>query len=368
MSTSRTPTARAAPAQHGGMTPARARQLGLDPHAVLDLSTSLNPCQTPAGVRRAVAQADIHSYPDPANLAGREGLARLCGLTTGRIVIGNGASELIWSLVQLHAQTSDAQRPVLIVEPAFGQVYAACSGLGVPCAQTPATSDREGAPELNLDTAARFAKRQPCSCIYLCNPLTPTGKAVPLDALRDFVTRVAPTPVLLDESFLALSDAHAQLDAELPEHVVRVRSLTKDFRIPGVRIGYAIVPEGTPAKVQALRPAWTVSAAAEAVAVQSRLEGAHLIQSRAVVTSLRAALVRGLSGLGLAPFASAAPYLAFAYPDASRLTERLLREQGIAVRDCTSFGLSGVVRVGLPVEPERIRLLSGLSAVMEKQG
>src|SRR5438874_379102 len=76
--------------------------------------------------------------------------------------------------------------------------------------------------------------------LYLANPATPSGRAVAHEAVARLATRLTRTTLVLDESFLSLSERADDATRPLPANVVRVRSLTKDHALPGLRIGYLV--------------------------------------------------------------------------------------------------------------------------------
>jgi len=347
-------------AEHGGIDDAELANLGVDPAHVLDLSVSINPFGPCTAVAQALAHAPYHRYPDPEARACRRTMADALATTPERIAVGNGATELLWGLVGLLARRG--RGPALLAEPCFGEVRAACRVHGVPVRAIRA--DRNGNIARDLDALAAAAREQPPCLVYLCNPSSPDGAITPIDEVAAFARTLSPLPLVLDESFLSLSDRHADLHVALPEHVVRVRSLTKDHGIPGVRVGYALAAPELVTALSQWRPAWTVGAAAQAVCSVALEQHAFLTDSRVRLRGERAALSTSLRDLGLECFPSGAPYLAFPYPDARALRRHLLREHAIAVRDCNSFGLPDVVRIGVTTAAARERLQTALEAVL----
>ena len=142
---------------------------------------------------------------------------------------------------------------------------------------------------------------------------------------------------MLDESFLSLSDLHADLERPLPDNL----------------------PDRV-AALDAVRPAWPTGTLAQAAGRAAVGAERFVAESRERLRDDRRALAEGLRGLGLSPLASAAPYLAVPVGDAPALRRRLLA-RGILVRDCASFGLDGHLRVAVRPAPERARLLAALA-------
>ena len=346
--------------EHGGIDARELARLGLADGEVLDFSVNLNPYGPCATVRAAIERCDVSRYPDPEHGAARRAIAHACAVDASAVLLGNGATELLWTLVRVLAPSGAS---AVIAEPAFSEVRAACEALGVAVHGVRGDRAREYVPA--PDVLVETVRRTGAAFVYLCNPSTPIGAATAAPVLAELAIRLRPAWLLLDESFLSLSDAHADAQVALPPNVVRVRSLTKDHAIAGIRLGYALAPAEIVRVASLARPSWNVSTPAQAAAVAAMASAAFVADSRDRIAHDRAALVRGLRALGLEPYASAAPYVAFdvrADADAAALRERLLVRRRVLVRACGSFGLSQVLRVAVRPEAERAQLLAALQA------
>ncbi len=344
--------------KHGGLRAPELLELGLDLAGVLDLSANLNPYGPPATVIQAIREAPLDSYPDPDSLHARDSLARGLDLCPDRVVLGNGASELLWTLIATLALAGGSGSEAVVSTPAFGEIEAACEAFGVNVCRVHALENRDFAHD--LATLCTEATRRRAALVYLCNPGTPTGSGAKHDELAAFATELASVPLVLDESFLSLSDLSTDARLPLPDNVIRVRSLTKEFAIPGVRIGYAIATPFLCRSVARKRPAWSVSAAAQAVAECASTHQGFVEESRAQLQEDRRALVAELTSLGFHPFESVAPYVAFPCSGSSAFRRRLLTRHGIGVRDCASFGLDNVIRIAVRPPEDRQRLICAL--------
>lgn len=341
--------------QHGGLPLAELHALGIAPESVVDLSANINPYGPSETVTAALRNSRFHDYPDPGCRAARRALAASLGVDPETVILGNGASELLWTLTFVLAPTPSS---IVIAEPTFAEARAAAEAFGhavVPVRGTP-----HDGYAVNLCELARAIQRTDAALVYLCNPTTPIGLAMPAADLEAFARRVPGTFVLLDESFLSLSDQHGDLAVTLPENVIRLRSLTKDHALAGVRLGYALCPADVVRRAERARPSWTVSALAQAAVPVAIAEASFVARSRARLQDDRRALVHGLGELGIAPWPSSAPYLAFDVRDAARLRQRLLARHRVLVRDCSSFGLPQTIRVAVRPAAERERLLQAL--------
>jgi histidinol-phosphate aminotransferase len=340
------------PIRHGGLQEAELRALGIDPEAVLDFSSSTNPYGPDPEVARALQGARIDRYPDPTALRAREALAERCGVEPEQIVLGNGAAELLWSLARC-LLTPGAT--ALIAEPTFSEFRSAARCCGGLVREWRAAPERGFALELGELAAADTR------AVYLCSPNTPTGTALPVREIAEWAARQEST-IVLDQSFLSLSERWQDATLKLPPNVVAVRSLTKDHGIPGVRLGYLIGNPELCATLERSRPAWSTRALAQAAAIAACRSQEFVARSRERLLEDRRELARQLASLGIESLPSQTNFLLARVPHVAELRARLLARHHILIRDCASFGLPGFLRLAARPAPERARLLAALRA------
>lgn len=348
------PTAAAARV-HGGARAAELSSFGLAPEDVLDLSVSVNPYGPAPSVVEAARGAALDRYPDPAATAVREALAARCGRAPAEVLFAHGAAELLWDLARHLAATG---RTTLVVEPAFSELRAALAACGGAAVEWRADVARGCAVDLQAVGAA--IARSGAGAVYVAAPTSPAGAAVPAAEVARLAGAFPGVTFVLDESFLALSDRWADADVALPPHVIRLRSMTKEHALAGLRLGYLLGPAALVAALDAARPSWATSAPAQAAALAALREDGFVARSRERLRADREATRAGLARLGCAPLPSTAPYLVFHAGDAAALRRRLLGRR-VLVRDCASFGLPAFVRVAARPAPERDALLEALA-------
>lgn len=294
-----------APGPHGGDGARVAAAVGLDPEDVLDLSQSLNPLAPDPVAVVASRLGELRRYPDPE--AATSALSEAMEVDSSRILLTNGGSEAI-SLVASE------------------------------------TGGRVEEPEFSL--LPRGRGRGP---LWRSNPNNPSGLLASESDRAD----------VWDEAFFPLSTG---LWTRGDKGSVVVGSLTKLLACPGLRLGYVL---GEPELVERLKrrqPLWSVNGLA-ASSLPELLEHVDLPKWAAEIAELRSELVRMLRERGFDPRPSDAPWVLVEAPG---LRERLAR-QGVVVRDCASFGMTGVVRVAVP-DPEGIeRLHEALRAEVREE-
>lgn len=340
---------------HGGPQDAELHALQIDRASLVDFSVNTNPYGPSPAVLEAIRSARVDIYPDPTARAAREAIATTLSVTPDELALGNGAAELLWVLSRVLVRQSSR---VLMVEPTFCEFRAAAAAAGARIYEWRASAEHDFS--IDLDAVARCARNERADVIYLCTPNTPTGACVPAADVARWAAASPTTMIVLDQSFLTLGEDCTDADVAMPPNVVRIRSLTKDHAIPGVRVGYLIAAREVVAHVEDNRPAWMTSAIAQAAAIAASREHAFVAHSRAKIFDDRDQLVRDLVMLGLEPIRSRACFFIVPVGDARDLRQRLLVRHHVLIRDCTSFGLPAYIRLAARPATDRARLVAAL--------
>lgn len=352
---------------HGGDIFGTARRLGVDPGRMIDFSASINPLGMPEGVRRAIVEGvdRVLHYPDP--FAGPlRGLVASChNVSPEEIVLANGSTELIYLLPRLFRGNR-----ALIVAPAFSEYAKALSVAGWEVRHHLLSPDDGFGLEV-ASLAASLAKG--CDLLFICNPGNPTGRLYGRDELLAVADacRDIGTVLVLDEAFIDFCGESASL---LPDLVrgggsMVLRSLTKFYAIPGLRLGYAAASADICRRLSELGGPWSVNALAQAAGAAALTDAGYRQRTVEYIEQERELLYRQLSAIpGLVPFEGAANYLLVRTEvPASRLCEDLLLRSGLIVRDCSSFtGLDRhFFRVAVRSREENRALVESLRAHLE---
>ena len=344
---------------------------------LLDFSANLNPF--PPEIPWNPDPSTLSSYPDDRYEALREAIARTFHRRPGEIAVGNGSMEIIRVFCQATLSPGDG---FFLDPPTFGEYELSARITGA----------------LPVEEPGRARVR------FLCNPNNPTGALLPAARVREDLrqarnsggvpsrgaptqSRGAPIPpgqeeplrassprdspgsfgpgiLFLDEAFIELSDPAESLVEEEDPSLFVLRSLTKAFAVPGLRFGYGFGDPDLIARMEVLRPPWSVNTFAEEFALLAFRHYDRLGESRQKIAKEREWLEEGLGDLGLAPLPSSVNFLLVLLGEpASDLAARLL-EKGILVRDCASFGLPNAMRVAVRNRDENRQLLEALSACL----
>jgi histidinol-phosphate/aromatic aminotransferase/cobyric acid decarboxylase-like protein len=327
--------------------------LGIHADDVLDASVNVNPYGPSPRLVAAVQAARLDRYPDPTAHRARQAVATALGVRAECVVLGNGAVDLLWTLVRALLPPG---RSMVIAEPAFSEVAAAVAAVS---ARVEACARRlEDGFRVDLDALAGAARRTDARLAYLCAPCNPTGAAVDVSAVADLARENPSLLVVLDESFLALSERFGDERHPLPGNVLRVRSMTKEHALAGVRVGYLVAREDLAARIEAARPPWTINAFAQAAAVAAMHERAFVDDSRDRLLADRRRLCARLRDLGFSPLPSSTIFFLVRVRDGAAVRTRFLATHRVLVRDCASFGLPDFVRICAQPPEREARLLA----------
>jgi len=339
---------------HGGFSEQELSNKGIDQSKIIDFSVSINPYGPCAPVMEAIKTSSIDRYPDPTSWSLRNAIAKEQNVNPDEVVVGNGSCDLLWTIA--HTFGSPEMR-VAFVEPTFSEFRIACETLRAQIVEWRAASSNGFAVDINA-VDELFKKSSP-RILYFCSPNTPTGRHLPTNMIAELAGMHSDILFVLDQVFLSLSEYFFEEKIPVPPNVIRVRSLTKEHSIPGVRIGYLLCEAQIAAKIESSRAQWTTSSLAQAAALAALKESLFVDTSRTRLLSDREALFKALQGWGLSPVASSTVFFLLPVKNSAVLRERLL-SHGILVRDCASFGLPNYIRVSARPEADREILLGAL--------
>lgn len=328
--------------RHGGIQAADLAAVGAHSDEVLDFSINVSPLGPPPGVREALAGLDLSRYPDPNSSALCLALAECLGIASEQILIGNGSSQLIHLVVRLFVHSG--QRPVVFA-PTFSEFGRAVELAGGHPYTWIARPERQFRWTLKNKPGVLDRARPPL--VWLCNPNNPTGVYLGREQVQLITSSLTGGPLLLDEAYINFVERPwPALDLVESGRVILLRSMTKDYALAGLRLGYLVARPDLIEAAAALQPEWSVSSAAQVAGVAALRAEGYLERMRGAVTEAKGYLVGSLQARGFEVTDGAANFILVRTGDAAAARAKLLT-QGIVVRDCASFGLPEYLRIGV---------------------
>ncbi len=153
------------------------------------------------------------------------------------------------------------------------------------------------------------------------------------------------------------------VDATRRQQLIVLRSLTKDFALAGLRLGYAVATPDVAERLGAQLPSWNVNGVAQAAAIAALTDRTHLKTTLDHLAIERLAFFRALKDIGLHVIPSRTHFCLLEVGDAHHVRQQLLARK-ILVRDGTSFGLPQFVRVATRPMSEWQQLLFALQEIV----
>lgn len=353
---------------HGGNLAWAAQIAGCSPSLILDFSASINPWGPPESALRAIRDglSNLKFYPDPNYSRLRGLLAAKHNLSSEWILPGNGSAELLtWSGWDLSEQSL-----TYLITPAFGDYWRILRTFAAQVQQYPLDwqIEQDGAEFVAIPVP--ISQITSSTGLLLNNPHNPTGKIFAAEEIIPYLE--AGSLVVVDEAFMdfLLPEQQHSVIALVPDYpnLVVLRSLTKFYSLPGLRIGYAIAHPQRLQRWQQWRDPWCVNALAAAATEAIINDQKFQQQTWDWLIGAKKQLYQGLISLpGLQPLASAANFLLVRTDiPGSQLQTQLLQQERILIRDCLSFPElgEGYFRIAVRTPKENQRLLDGFAKIL----
>lgn len=356
---------------HGGDLRTAEEMFGRKGAAFLDFSSNMNPLGPPAAVREALLGYDEHIsvYPDPAVRGLRRKLAAHHGIGEFSILIGNGAAELIDLTVR--ALSPDA---TALAVPSFNEYGDAVRKQGGRIFEIPLRRDQ--AFRLTEDAVGSAIRHSGASLYMIGSPNNPTGALVDPALIRLLLEH--DRYVAVDEAFMDFveDERHWSMlsEASVHERLIVLRSMTKFYSIPGIRLGYAVGHPDTIAKLRRLQIPWSVNSLAQNIGEAVLDDTDFAIRTKEWLAEERRWLQGELARREWEVCPGVANYLLLKLPESSGLDapelQRRMGQRGVLIRDASHFaGLDrSFVRVAVKLRPQNEQLLAALEECLKEAG
>lgn len=324
--------------------------------SLLDFSASINPLGPPQSAIAAIQAGikQLNHYPSPDYQSFRQALANYHDLEIDYILPGNGAAELLtwaaWESVKLDS--------VYLPSPCFADYYRAFKTFQV-------TTQPYSLPELTNGIKANHNNG-----LLINNPHNPTGQLWQKQIFKPYLDKFA--LVIIDEAFMDFLHPNEQqsLISFVTEYdnLIILRSLTKFYSLPGLRLGYVVTNPERIKKWQKWRDPWSVNTLAALAGEEVIKDTEFQQQTWDWLKTTRADLAQQLQNFAqFKPLNSSANFLLVETEiPSSQLQLNLLKHHQILIRDCLSFPELGdrYFRVAVLTVPENQRLINALELLV----
>lgn len=362
------------PCVHGGRIVRELRKSGVKP---LDFSANCNPFGPPDKEKLKLiinkTLKNIDWYPDNEYIDLRTAAARFSGVELENIIPSNGSSELIRLIMQTILDNGDM---VILPQPTFDEYELSIRLSGAVPEYIKYEAVYRDSGTITDDMLNRS------KLVIICNPNNPTGTLISKTDLEILAKRCqeCETFLVIDEAFIELCDPSSSMSTYVNNNpfLILIRSLTKIFTIPGIRIGYGIAHREIASKMNNLRIPWNVGSVPSAVGtwlMETHYKNpAFLEQSRELINIERDWLIKNLGLIrGFDPVPSSTNFILINIHDFgmdSVMITRCMQQLGILIRDCSSFRRLGqdYIRVAVRSHKENQQLIDTFSKSVELWG
>lgn len=354
---------------HGGDLRTAEEAFGIPAEQFVDFSSNMNPLGPPSGVKKALHDYAeiIGQYPDPAVRGLRRKLAERHQIDEQSIVVGNGAAELIDLIVR-------ALQPKLttLAIPCFDEYGDAIQKIGGAVYEIKLSADNQF--ELIINSEDVYVAAAAGSLFIIGSPNNPTGQLVDPEHIRSLLRMGA--YVVVDEAFMDFVPDESRLsliqEATRHERLFVIRSMTKFYSIPGIRLGYIVGMPRSLSGLKRLQVPWSVNSLAQLIG-ESVLEDSEFEQkSIHWLQQERPWLIAQLESIGFVVNPSAANYLLLRIPSSAGLSASMLQlemgKQGVLIRDASRFtGLDHTyIRVAIKLREQNEQLVAAFKHCLRR--
>ena len=344
---------------HGGNIYQLAQRLGCRPSDIIDMSANVNPLgPMPELMTHLQANLSVIKALPEVNAGGiTHSFSRFYNINPDQVMAGNGTTQLIY-LIPRAIRAEQA----LVVGPTYSDYRDACAMNGVACRHVICRETDDFVP----DMAAIEKNAAEADLVFFCNPNNPTGSMVPREAVEGLCRALPQTVFVVDESYLPFApnpEKISMIKSNLP-NVMVLNSMSKAFRIPGLRIGFVKAPPSLLEKLTGYTLPWSVNSLAQAAVawlmthpepVKDLLEA-----TRTMLEAQKKYIRDALHGqTGIRCFPSSTSFILMRLPEglsAPSVWEHMA-DQGILIRDCSNFtGLDeSFIRISMKGETDNRR-------------
>lgn len=355
---------------HGGNIYDLAKRLGVGTDDIIDMSSNLNPLGPPPGLVEFLKEhlADITALPEVDAGGLITAFADVHGIDGNKVLAGQGTTQFIYAL----PKALDTKKALI-----FGPTYADYEDSLIMNQVDMALALADESTGFNHDIEASLSREKGIDTVFICNPNNPTGTLIPAEQIIKTANAFPEIRFIVDESYLPFSpDAENQslISTDL-SNIIVLSSMSKIFRVPGLRVGFLIGPEAVIEKCGKFQFPWSVNSLAQVAARyildNERDMNRFILESRQYLEKERQYLVERLAPeTGLTLFSGPVPYILIKLGSglASEDICSALAEEKILIRNCANFkGLSNAyIRISAKTREINILIADKLISVITK--
>lgn len=246
---------------HGGNAKEISRDNKMEYDKILDFSANINPLGMPSSVKKAIIEGldEIEKYPDITYFELKCAIGEFENINKNNLILGNGAADVLFNVVR-----GINPKNTLILAPTFSEYEEATKAINGNIIYYKLKEENNFYIQEDI---LNYINSE-LDLMFICNPNNPTGVVTTKDLLVKILIRAKKNNVMviIDESFLDFIKGNLSMISYINEYenLIIIKSLTKFFALPGIRIGYGICGNiDLKEKIEKISPAWNINILAE---------------------------------------------------------------------------------------------------------
>ena len=326
----------------------------------IKLNTNENPFPPSPSVMKVLTNAEVDRlrlYPDPENTKIVNALASSLGISSNRIMVGNGSDELLAFVFMAY---TDSKQNFAFPEISYGFYPVYSELFANKCERIPLKPDFK----INIDA---FLNTK--SNIILANPNAPTGEAIPLNIIEKLAFTNRNRLIVIDEAYVDFGAESAVHLTSRFDNLLVIGTLSKSRSLAGARLGYAI---GSVSLIQDLKKikysfnSYNVNRLTEAIATAAVGDSEYFEKNVKTIIKNREYLTKELTALGFEILDSKANFIFVRNKKISGKDFYLkLKKKGILVRHFDDVKIKDFVRISIGKKSDLDKLIAETKLIIK---
>ncbi|AWK52710.1 threonine-phosphate decarboxylase [Clostridium beijerinckii] len=350
---------------HGGNAKEISRENKIEYDKILDFSANINPLGMPNSAKRAIIDGldEVEKYPDITYFELKCSIGEFENINKENLILGNGAAEVLFNVVR-----GINPKNTLILAPTFLEYEEATKAInGNIIYYKLKEKNNFRIQEDILDYI-----NSDLDLIFICNPNNPTGTITEKDLLKKILIKAEKNNVmvLIDESFLDFIEENLSMISYINEYenLIIIKSLTKFFAIPGLRIGYGICSNvSLKDNIEKISPAWNINILAEIATKTAIKDKNYIKESIKFIKDEKEYLYNELKEInGLKVYEPNVNFVFLKTISKMNLKNELLKNN-VLIRSCSNYeGLdNSYYRIAVRSHEENSKLIKNIRNIFE---